>query len=72
MKVLLDSDEFYPVYYLVKSRGVEVDVTEDTATRWKRVEAEMKVVQSEMEAANEAAFDKMFPETRKLKNDSQV
>ena len=47
MKVFIDADEWYPVYFLEDS-GVACDVPEETVARWKRIETEFHKMQVEM------------------------
>lgn len=53
----IDSDEWYPVFYIDRGRwgdrfGAKLcAVPVETADRWRRVFAEFEVVQQEMEAA---------------------
>lgn len=51
MKIQIDSDEWYPVYYMYNGCGTGVDVPEATVERWKRVFEEFEAVQNEMQAA---------------------
>jgi hypothetical protein len=48
MKVKIDEGEFYPVYYF-SDRGVEFDIPEKQAKRYKRVLSEWQEVQDELE-----------------------
>jgi len=56
MKVFIDWDEMYPVYFIVSKSGMsgyplplpELDLPEETLNRWKRVLSEFSQVQEEM------------------------
>ena len=56
MKVIIDWDEAYPVYWPRRTDsypqwGTQVDVTVDTYRRWLAVQKAFKDVQAEMAAA---------------------
>jgi len=48
MKIKIDWDEWYPVYSISDDCGVEVEVSEETLARWRRVDAEFDAAQKEM------------------------
>lgn len=52
MKVRIDTDEWWPVYFINKSSnyGFEADVPEDTLARWDEVNAAFLKAQEEMES----------------------
>ena len=49
MKVVIDWDEWYPVYLMdAGPRGVEVDVDQSTIKRWSRIARQFGAMQDEM------------------------
>lgn len=50
MKILIDTDEVYPVYHLnyLGSVGDEVDVPKDILKRWVKILKDFESVQSEI------------------------
>lgn len=54
MRVKIDDDEWYPVYFITEM-GIEIEADEAMVERWKRVAKEFDEVQREMKALmNEA------------------
>lgn len=55
MRVLIDSDEWYPVYSLREMYGLQVEVTQDQLDRWTRVFNDFDSVQAELAILHGAA-----------------
>jgi hypothetical protein len=51
MKVKINSDEWYPMYFISDEYGEEVEAKNAKVAEWKRVFAEFLRVQDEMKAA---------------------
>jgi len=51
MKIYVDSDEWYPVFYLVKESryAATADVHPEIVARWEKVFADFDAVQNELE-----------------------
>lgn len=64
MKVYIDSDEWYPVYFLTEKSaggywsGQEVEVDEDTVKRWNATAEAFNLMQVEMRTLSHAEFKK--------------
>jgi hypothetical protein len=55
MEIMIDSDEWYPVYSVVEDFGVKCEVPEETLERWRRIAREFAEMQCEMNAAHAKA-----------------
>lgn len=59
VKVYIDSDEMYPVYFLRYEErcGCEVEVTRKKVAEWERIEREYVAMQKEMKQLTEKAYE---------------
>lgn len=49
MKVKIDSEEWYPVFFMTKSQsGTDVEIDQETFDKWQRVAREFDNMQKEM------------------------